>query len=88
MEPLMKSDIFFFIASIATVIITILTSVVLIYMIKASRNLHKITKVIKNTIKIGSEEFIEDLKEKLENNLIFRLFSIPLKQKKSSKKED
>lgn len=84
----MKSDIFFFIASIATVIITILASIVLIYMIKASRNLHKITKVIKNTIKIGSEEFIEDLKEKLENNLIFRLFSTPARHRKSSKKED
>jgi len=85
----MKSEIFFFIASIATIILTILFSIVLINLIKASRNLQAITRVIKNTVRIGSEEFIEDLKEKLENNLLFRLFSPPptKKSKRVSKKD-
>ncbi len=85
----MKSEIFFFISSIAIVLLTVLFSVVLIYLIKASRNLHAITRVIKNTIRIGSEEFIEDLKEKLENNLLFRLFSPPTtKKSRRANKED
>ncbi|MBN2094170.1 MAG: hypothetical protein JW740_02265 [Candidatus Zambryskibacteria bacterium] len=81
MEQLVKADIFFFISSIATVIISILVIILLIYLISAAKNLYKISKIIKNTVKIGSAEFVTDIKEYLENNIIFRLFFPPARKK-------
>jgi len=73
MDTLVKADIFFFISSIATVILTILLAVLLYYLIKAARNLHKLSEVLKEGYK-DSEDFVLDLKDRLENNLIFKLF--------------
>ncbi len=39
MEPILKSDIFFFIASVSTVVLTILLIVVLVYIILILRKL-------------------------------------------------
>lgn len=88
METLIKADIFFFISSIATVVITILISAVLYYFIKAGKNLYQISEKLQEHFK-ESEEFVLDLKERLEDNLIFRLF-FPLtrKKKRSTKKNN
>ena len=86
METLIKADIFFFISSIATVVLTILISVLLCYLIKAGKNLHAISGALKNDFE-QSEEYVEELWERLENNMLFRiLFSSPRKHKKQKRK--
>jgi hypothetical protein len=92
MESLIKADIFFFIASIATAVITVLASVLLFYLIKAGKILYKISKALEESFK-ESEEFVNELKERLEDNIIFRLFFPPLRKKwrataKKSKSKD
>ena len=73
MDTLMKADIFFFISSVATVILTILLAVALFYFILAGRGLYDISKKLQTHFK-ESEEFIFDLKDRLESNLLFRMF--------------
>ena len=80
MESLIKADIFFFVASIATVVLAVLVSILLFYLIKAGKNLHLLSEALKGDFK-DSEEFVAELKERLENNLIFRLFFPPLRRR-------
>lgn len=80
MESLMKSDIFFFISSVSTIILTIFGLIILFYLIKASKNLYELSEAIKGNFK-ESKEFIAELKERLEDNIIFRFF-FPLIRKK------
>ncbi len=80
MEPLIKADIFFFIASIAMVVLAVLVSILLFYLIKAGKNLHLLSEALKGDFK-DSEEFVAELKERLENNLVFRLFFPPLRRR-------
>lgn len=81
METLIKADIFFFISSLATVVLTILISVLLCYLIKAGRNLYLLSVALKGNYK-DSEEFVMELKERLENNLVFRMFFPPIRKRK------
>ena len=71
METLIKADIFFFIASIATVVVGTMTCVVLFYFIKAGKNLFEVSRDFKDL----------ELKERLEDNRIFRFFFPPLRKK-------
>ena len=87
METLVKADIFFFISSVATVVLAILIAVLLFYLIKAGKNLYVISEALKNNYK-DSEEFISELKERLEGNIIFRLFFPMLRRKRQSKTKD
>lgn len=89
MESLIKADIFFFISSVATVVLAILFSVLLFYLIKAGKNLHMLSEMLKDGFK-ESEEFVLDLKERLEDNLFFRLFFPPSRKRRraSTKKDD
>ncbi len=80
METLVKADIFFFIASIATVILTVLTSLLLYYLVKAGKNLYQLSEALKSEFK-ESEEFIEELRERLESNFIFQFFFPPIRRK-------
>jgi hypothetical protein len=81
MEPLIKADIFFFISSIATIILLVLISIILFYLIKAGKNLYLISEALKNNFK-ESEEFVTELKERLEDNMIFQLFFPPARRRK------
>jgi len=87
METLIKADIFFFISSIATVILTVLFSMALFYFIKAGKNLYLISEKLQNHF-ADSEEFVLELKERLEDNLIFRMFFPPARSKKRATKKD
>ncbi|WKZ26565.1 MAG: hypothetical protein QY304_00470 [Candidatus Paceibacterota bacterium] len=87
METLVKADIFFFIASIATIVLTILISFLLFYLIKAGKNLYRLSEVLKSGFK-ESEEFVEDLKDRLENNVVFRFFFPPIRKNKKLMKKD
>lgn len=81
METFIKADIFFFISSIASVVLAVLLSITLFYFIKAGKNLYLISEKLKNHFK-DSEEFVLDLKEKLEDNMVFRLFFPPARNKR------
>lgn len=81
METLIKADIFFFISGVTTVILTILIAVLLFYLIKAGKNLYLISVALKENYK-DSEEFVLELIERLENNLVFRMFFPPLRKKR------
>jgi len=72
----MKADIFFFISSVATVVLTALVSVLLFYFIKAGKNLYTLSEALKSDFK-QSEEFVAELRERLEDNMVFRLFFPP-----------
>ncbi len=80
MDTLIKADIFFFISSIATVVLVILISIFLFYLIGVSRSLKKLSERLNSDFK-ESEEFVIELKERLENNFIFQMF-FPLFQKR------
>ena len=89
MDSFIKADIFFVIASIATITLTILLSILLYYFIKSGRNLYLLSESLKSNFK-ESEDFILDLKNRLENNIVFKLF-FPLNRKRKkllSKDED
>jgi len=80
MESLIKADIFFFISSVAAIALAFLVSILLFYLIRAGRNFYMILETLKDGFK-ESEEFVAELKERLENNIIFRLF-FPLSRRK------
>jgi cell shape-determining protein MreC len=81
METLVKADIFFFISSITTVVLAILISILLFYLIKAGKNLYQISEALGDHFK-ESEEFVTELKERLEDNIVFRLFFPPARRRK------
>jgi hypothetical protein len=83
METVMKADIFFFISSIASVVLTVLLSIVLFYFIKAGKNLYLISEKLQDHFK-ESEEFVLELKERLEDNMVFRLFFPPARNRKQA----
>lgn len=82
METFIKADIFFFVSSVATVILTILLSSVFFYFAKAARNLYLISEKMQSHFK-ESEEFVTDLKERLEDNMLFRIFFPPVRKRKN-----
>ena len=64
METLMKSEIFFFITSIATVILTILIGIVAAYLIRILRNVDDISKTAKNEASLIKED-VADLRQNI-----------------------
>lgn len=83
MEPIMKSEVFFFISSIGFVIVGILISIFLIYLIRIShifsRMVRKFEKNI-DSITDTTKEIIEDIQE----SSFFRMFVGKRKKRKSS----
>jgi hypothetical protein len=86
MESVIKSDIFFLISSLSTIVLTTLVSILMFYLIKAAKSLYKLSETLKSDFK-ESEEFINDLKERLEDNLIFQFFFPPARRKRRSEKK-
>ena len=80
----MKSEIFFFISSLSTIVLTIFICVVLFHLNRAAKNLHKILEGLKSNFE-DSEEFVGELRERLENNLVFRMFFPPVVKKHPTK---
>jgi len=83
----MKADIFFLISSVATVVLTVLAAILLFYLIKAGKNLYKLSEVLKGDIK-ESEEFVLELKERLEDNVVFRIFFPPSRRSRRAVVKD
>ncbi len=87
MESLIKADIFFFISSVATIVLTLLLSVLFFYLIRAGRNLYMLTEALKDGFK-GSEDYIAELRDRLEDNMVFRMFFPPARRRRRSAKKD
>ena len=87
MDSFTQMHIFFFITSVAVVLLTILIAIALYYVIKATRNLHSLSEKIKNGFE-QSEEFIMDLKDRFESNMILRLFFPPSRKRRHNKTKD
>lgn len=77
----MKADIFFFITGIAVIVLALLTAILMYYLIKAAKNLYSLTETIKNGVK-ESEEFIMDIKDRFDSNMILRMFFPASRRKK------
>jgi hypothetical protein len=89
MDTLMKADIFFFVATIQSVIVTLLLCIVLYYVIKIVRTLKLITEELQARVE-DSEEFVAELRKRLEGNFIFRFLFPPVappKKKRKAKKK-
>lgn len=71
MDTLVKADIFFFIASIATIIFVILISICLYYLAGALRNFRDISLILKKGIE-NTSEHLEELVEQVEESSVFR----------------
>ncbi len=87
MDTLIHADIFFFITSIAVVVLTILFVIALIYFIQILVNFRDISKILKSGVNNASEK-VEELLENLADNPVFRfIFGAKARKRKSSKKE-
>lgn len=71
MNEILKADIFFFVATIAIVVITVLFGVASFYVIRMLRNLRDSSEIIKKTVTdvsnnvIGTQNHVKDFFEKL-----------------------
>ncbi|MDO8551928.1 MAG: hypothetical protein Q7S01_00175 [bacterium] len=63
-----------------------MASILLFYLIKAGKNLYILSEALKGGFK-ESEEFIAELRERLEDNMVFRLFFPPARRKKNKDKK-
>ncbi|MDO8552824.1 MAG: hypothetical protein Q7S01_04885 [bacterium] len=84
MNQFLQMDIFFFISSVASVVLAILASILLFYSIKAAKNLYGISEGLKGDY-TETKEFLSELRDRLENNLIFRIFFPTTRRKKKEK---
>lgn len=84
MESIIKADIFFFISSIATIIITIVFLVAGFYFIKIIRNFYKISNILRNATE-NAEDGLKEMGEHVRQSPLFTFFFG--KEKKSKKKE-
>ena len=85
MDTLLKADIFFVIASVATIVVAILVAIVLCYLIKAGKNLYMISEALQEKFR-DSEEFFTELKDRLEDSVVFKFF-FPLSRRRTRKKK-
>lgn len=83
-ETLIHADIFFFIASIGTVIFIILTSIAIYYLIGLLKNVRNLTNSLQNKVETASEN-LEEMRRKISESLIFNLIFMKKKENKSKK---
>lgn len=81
MDTLLQANIFFFIASMGTIIFIILGSIALFYLIHILKNVKEATDSLRGKIETASEQ-VEKMRQKISESLIFNLIFA----KKPSKK--
>jgi len=81
MNTLLQANIFFFIASMGTIIFIILGSIALFYLIHILKNVKEATDSLRGKIETASEQ-VEKMRQKISESLIFNLIFA----KKPSKK--
>lgn len=70
MEPFLKSDIFFFITSIAVIIITILLTIICYRLIRILKDVEYITDTLKNTVHSARSGLV-DIGERITESALF-----------------
>lgn len=83
MEPILKSDIFFFISSVSVVVLTILLSIGVFYLIKILRDFSKISETLNQTASDIGEK-VKNMQEDISKIPIIG-FLFKSKQKKNKK---
>ncbi|MBP6926107.1 MAG: hypothetical protein KBB70_00230 [Candidatus Pacebacteria bacterium] len=78
MESLMKSEVFFFVATIALVVVAALLSVAIVYLVKFLKKANRISDSVEN----GLEEMEERLKDQPWFHFLFKKRSKARKQTK------
>lgn len=86
METFMKADIFFFITTIAVVVLTIFVAITLYYVIQILANFRKISDIMRGGAE-NVEESIKEVSENLANNPFIKMF-FGRKTKKKNKKQN
>lgn len=81
MNTLIQANIFFFIASVGTIIFIVLGSIALYHLIHILKNVKEATDSLRDTIETASEQ-VEKMRQKISESLIFNLIFA----KKPSKK--
>lgn len=82
MDPIYKSEIFFFISSISTILITVVLVIFGFYLIKTMRNFSKISERLKDVVD-GTANSLEEVGDSIKESPIFAFF---FGKKKKSKK--
>lgn len=80
MESILRSDIFFFITSIAVIIVTIFLLVALFYFIKMLRNFYKISKILKDYA-VDTEDELRDMAREVRSSKLFTFIFGKAKEK-------
>ena len=83
-NTLIHADIFFFIASIGTVIFIVLTSIAIYYLIGLLRNVRNLTGTLQDKVN-GVSENLEEMRKKISESLIYNLIFMKKKENKSKK---
>ncbi len=59
MDPFYKQDVFFFVTTIAVIVLTLLLAILIVYIIKISRDIRYISKKAKNEADLISQDLSE-----------------------------
>lgn len=86
METLMKADIFFFISSIATVVLVVLLAICFYYLSQTLRNFRDISDTLKKHVDRASGH-IDELSKKVEESPIFSFIFGKKRRTKKNKEE-
>ena len=70
MDPIMKSEIFFFITSVSVVVITVILAIAGYYVIKTLQNLRDISETLKKAAH-QTESDIEEIRERVTGSTLF-----------------
>lgn len=84
MESILRSDIYFFITSIAVVVISSFILVALFYFIKILRNFYKISEILKNYA-LNTETELKEIGEHIRQSRLFTFFFGKEKKKEENK---
>lgn len=82
-QTLIHADIFFFISSLGFIVLTLISAVILVYVISILRSVRRITDKIErgiDTVSEDTKEFVADLQDSTAYRLLFGV----RKRKKSS----
>lgn len=81
MEPIVKSDIFFFISSIAVSLFTIFGIIIGIYIVRIVRNFHDMSRILQKRVQAADTEIGEILSH-VHESAIFKFIFGKRKNKK------
>ena len=86
MDTLIQADIFFFITSIAVVVLTILVIIILFYVIQILVNFKAISKILRNGAE-NAEESLEAIAQVIAKNPLFKMLEFLFQKKKKANKK-